>query len=137
MQATQIFARHRKHAERIGVAQIRFGRERKAREVGERPDRVRPDFGGLPFSAVVGHVGIGALQSVLETRRLQNAQRLARHCFRVGVEHENARIRSCRLRAHGRLSLSLTLALLIASNKRAHSLARRLQGIPRHAEAPD
>ena len=91
MHTQDLIARNRKHAERIIVAQIVLQREGKARDVAERIEIGRLDAGGVELLSVMRNAVVGALQCLLEARRLQGGERLARHTFDIGVEHEDAR----------------------------------------------
>jgi hypothetical protein len=103
VQPEQPFARHGEHAKGIVVAQIRFQRERKSADVGERLEIPRTHARGVEFLAIM-RKGVGALQRVLEAARLQRREGPARHRLGVAVEHERAGAAARRLGAHRAIS---------------------------------
>ena len=95
MQPHGLFARHRKQPERIGVAHVGLGGERKARHVGERLQAVRLDARGVELGAHMRHFGVGALDGLPEPRKLQRFEVRARHGLGGGIEHRERLIGSC------------------------------------------
>ena len=87
MQAQQLIARHREHAERIVVAQIGLHREGKAREIGERLEIARLDAGGVEFLLVMRNLVVGALERGLQAGELQCLELVARHGLGSAIEH--------------------------------------------------
>ncbi|MET3309406.1 hypothetical protein ABIF41_001247 [Bradyrhizobium japonicum] len=71
MHAHQFFARHSEHVERIIVAQIRFHRERKLREIGELAKVGRMHAGLVEGLAIMRDVVVGVLQRPAQPLLLQ------------------------------------------------------------------
>ena len=84
-----LLARHREQPERIGVAHVGLGGERKPRHVGERFQAVRLDARGVELGAHMRHLGIGALDGLLQARKLQRFEVRARHGFGGRIEHRS------------------------------------------------
>ena len=70
MQPHHLLARHGEQAERIGVAHVRLGRERKSPDVVEGFQLVGRDLRGVELGADMRDLGIGVLQLCLEPRNL-------------------------------------------------------------------
>ena len=100
MQADQFFAWYRKQTERIGVAQIGLGRERKARDIGERLELLGLCARRVEFRAQVRDFGIGARERLSEPGKLQRGQVGARHGFGLAVEHVVEGVGGSALDAH-------------------------------------
>ena len=88
MQPHHLLARHREQAERIGVAHVGLGGERKAPDVVERFQRVGRDAGGIELGADMRDLGVGELKLRFEARKLKRGQVRPRHAFGGAVEHE-------------------------------------------------
>ena len=76
--ADDLLARDREHPERIVVAQVLLGRERKLREVRERLQVARMHAGGVELAPVVRHVVVRVRErpaQALELQRLELARR--------------------------------------------------------------
>ena len=74
MNAHDLIHRHREHTERIFLAQVILGGERKAREVGEGFQIARVNTGRVELLTVVRNVLISVVHGLLEPRELQRAQ---------------------------------------------------------------
>ncbi len=72
--AHDLFARHREHAERIVGAQVVLHRERKLREIVERAQVMRMHARGAEALAIVSDVLVCVQQRPLQTLQLQGAQ---------------------------------------------------------------
>src|ERR1700686_4622773 len=72
--ADDLLAWYREHAERVVAAQIVFGRERKPGEVLEAMTIVGMDAGRVEPSPVVGDVGVGVAQRSLQALELNTAE---------------------------------------------------------------
>ena len=79
--ARDLVLRHGEHAERIIVAQVVLGRERKLREVFEPLEIGRLDAGGIEFLLVRRHIVIDMLQRPFQPLRLQRRDLVARGGF--------------------------------------------------------
>lgn len=77
MEAHDLLARDGEHAERIGVAQVILGGERKFRQIGERFQVVRMHTDLIEPGAVKRRMGIGVAQRPLQPFQLQRAQFIA------------------------------------------------------------
>ena len=88
VQPYQFLARDREQAERVVVAQVRFDRERKTRDVGEGLEIVGPHAGGIELSAERRHLAIGARDRPLQATKLQRRELVARHRLGGAIEHE-------------------------------------------------
>jgi len=75
--AHDVAHRRREHAVRIGVAEVRLGREGKLREVGERPQIVGVGAVAVELDAVMLDVVIGVADRPLQALELQGLQFLA------------------------------------------------------------
>jgi hypothetical protein len=64
-------ARHGEHPVGVVVAQVLLGRERESGEVGQRPEIVRVDAGGVEAGAVMGNVVVGMPQRPFQALGLQ------------------------------------------------------------------
>ena len=73
MDAHHLLARHGEHAVRVVVAQVLLGGEGKPREVGQRPEVVRMDAGGVEFRLVMRHVACRTWCSVHARRSVCRA----------------------------------------------------------------
>ncbi len=85
MDARDLRLRHREHAERIIVAQVRLGGERKLREVAERLEVVGVNTGGVELGTVVRHVVVGMAQRPGQAVALPCPQLVGR-CQLVAIE---------------------------------------------------
>ena len=81
MDASALGPRHGKHAKRVAVAQILFGRERELRQVLQRVAIVRMDPGLIELGAVDRRMGVGMAQRGLQAFELQCAQFVLRGFF--------------------------------------------------------
>ena len=82
VQAHNVLHRTRKQTERIGVAQIRFHRERQLCDIVERPHVGRFQAGGVHAFAEERDVVVGALHDGLEPLQLQRLQLFRRQKIR-------------------------------------------------------
>ena len=71
MDAHHLLARHGEHAVGVVVAQVLLGREGKAGEVGQRPEVIRMDAGGVEFRLVMRHVLVDMVQRPRKALGLQ------------------------------------------------------------------
>ena len=99
--AQQLLARHREHAERVIVAQVRLLGEREARDVGEGLEMRRLHPGGVELLAEMRHAVVGPLQRPMQPVLLQRRKLGARQGFDARLEHVDVRVANCRVRAHG------------------------------------
>ncbi len=78
VQAPDLLARHREHAERERRTQLLLHGEGKAGKVGEFAKIVRVHAGRVEGGAVVGHVGVGVGEGPAQPLHLQRRQLIAR-----------------------------------------------------------
>jgi hypothetical protein len=83
MDAHDILHRCRKHAERVVLAQVGFGGERKLRKIGEVFEVAGVGAGGIKGFAVVRHVFVCVLQAPAQPVELQLAQLIDAGFFHV------------------------------------------------------
>ena len=88
VQPHQVLARHREQAEGVIVAQVRFDREREARDVGEGLEIVRAHAGAVELAAIMRNLGMGARDRLLQAAKLQRREIAARHGLGGAIEHE-------------------------------------------------
>lgn len=69
--------RHREHAERIVIAQIGLGRERKPRQIGKRSQVRRMHARRVELGPVGGHVLVRVRQAVFQAFKLQRLDGVA------------------------------------------------------------
>jgi hypothetical protein len=72
--ARELLASDREHAERVVRAQILFGGKREARQIRVRLEICGVNAGALAAGAVRGDVLVGVLHRPLQPRELQRAQ---------------------------------------------------------------
>ena len=111
MQPRHLLARHREQAERIGVAHVGLGRERKTPDVVERFQLVRSDPCRIEFGAHMRDLGVGKLKLRFQAQKLKRGQIRPRHAFGGAVEHE-VQVGG---RGHARSILSKVMAIVAAA----------------------
>jgi hypothetical protein len=77
--ARDLLGGHRKHAERIVLAQVILRGEGQLFEVIQRPDVVGMYAGGVELRPVVRHVRVGVTHGLLQAIKLKRLEFVARH----------------------------------------------------------
>ncbi|MNL20423.1 hypothetical protein D3C87_1416710 [compost metagenome] len=74
MDARDLVLRHGEHAERVVIAQVLLGGERKARQICQRLDLVRMHAGGVELAAIDRRMVVGMAQGPFQAIELQGLE---------------------------------------------------------------
>jgi hypothetical protein len=100
MDPRQFRARYRKHTEGVIVAQIRFQRERKSDDIGQRLAIFRLHAGRFEGLPIMRNIRASIIQNMLQPFELELIKSPAWHGLDLAVEHEGAGFASDQLHAH-------------------------------------